>query len=430
MMTDIGWLLADDQVIDWRVKAFGPGQQGHTVAELIARGTTLADLPTPLVTLDASAIEHNEAVMTCWIRGHGVELAPHGKTSMAPALWHRQLASGAWGLTVATPWQLRVAVASGVQRIQHAGAVVDSRELRHIGALRLENPELEIVVWADSVATVALMVAGYPSCAPPLAVLVERGGPGARTGARTASELLDVASAVTSAPQLRLAGVAAWEGSLQGAAAAGGLEIVARFCDSIAQSFVDLESRGLFPANSLPILTAGGSAYFDIVTSRWEFLSQGSAPRARVVLRSGCYLTHDHGLYSKMSPFARATGPRLVPALHGWARVVSRPEPGLALLDAGRRDLSFDQNLPRPLRVRERDSAASGRALTGARIIRLDDQHAHLALESSSDLAVGEVVQLGVSHPCTTMDKWTVIPVVADADAVSPQLVGAVRTVF
>lgn len=422
------WVLEDDVPIDWRSKAFGPDQQGRTVGDLVAAGTTIADLPTPLLTLDAGALEHNVAVMREWTQRHGVDLAPHGKTTMSPALWRRQLDAGAWAITVATPWQLRVAVAAGVKRIMHAGAIVDPRELAALSRLLDEDPGLEVIVWADSLPTVDLLVSGYPQGGRPLQVLAERGGAGARTGARSSAETVQVARAIASAASLRLAGVAAWEGSLRDAAGPDGRALVAAFCDGAADAFVRIEAEGLFAGPETPIITAGGSSFFDIVTDRWEFLAAGPAPRAHVVLRSGCYLTHDDGGYAESSPLAHSTP--LTAALHAWAQVVSRPEQTLALLNAGKRDVPYDGRLPVPQRVRGRDADGSARALRSAAVGMLNDQHAYLSLAPESDLRIGDVVRLGISHPCTTFDKWSVIPVVDSASAPMPRLIGAVHTAF
>jgi len=116
--------------------------------------------------------------------------------------------------------------------------------------------------------------------------------------------------------------------------------------------------------------------------------------------------------------------PLLEPALELWAHVLSRPEPGLALACAGRRDVAFDAGLPVPLRVRGRDGSL--RPATGVRAVRLDDQHCYLQLNDGAGLDPGEMVCFGVSHPCTTFDKWRVIPVIDD----DCRVVDAVHTFF
>ena len=146
-----------------------------------------------------------------------------------------------------------------------------------------------------------------------------------------------------------------------------------------------------------------------MVTS--ELTAGGTAGMA-VILRSGAYVTHDHGHYGRVSPARRgaAGAPALRPALELWAQVLSRPEPGLALLGAGRRDVGFDAGLPVPLRAVRR-GAASG---VSGEVTELNDQHAYLRLDSETALVPGDLVCLGISHPCTTLDKWRVMPVVSD----------------
>jgi D-serine deaminase-like pyridoxal phosphate-dependent protein len=421
------WLLPDDEPIDWRSKCFGPEQQGRSVSRLVAENTTVDDLPTPLLTLDADAVEHNIAVMDEFLSEHDVSLAPHGKTTMAPQLWHRQLDAGAWAITVATGWQLRVAVAHGVHRILHAGAMLDPADLHHVARQLDADPDTEVLVWADSTHAVDLIAAGYPSGSRPLSVLVDRGGAGARTGARTLDESIATAEAVHRAPHLHLAGIAAWEGSLAGAPGPGGRNAVAAFCDGAADTFRHAVQAGLLSPDDRPVITGGGSAYFDIVVDRWAPLRELGA---HIVLRSGCYLTHDDGGYAASSPFGRTVGRPLRAALHAWAQVVSRPEPGLALLNAGRRDVPFDGRLPVPQLVRGRDPEGSARALDGASVTALNDQHTYLQLDPASDLRLGEVVRFGISHPCTAFDKWPMIPVLDESGASRPRLVGAVRTAF
>lgn len=424
-MTTIPWWSTDEIVVDTATKSFGPEHVGRSVADLAAAGTTVADLPTPLLTLDAAAVEHNIAVMAAFTAEHDVELAPHGKTTMSPALWHRQLAAGARAITVATAWQLRVAASAGVRRILHAGAMLDPKALHAVADLLGADPGAEVMVWADSPDAVALTAAGYPADAPPLAVLVDRGGSGARTGARTLEESVAAARAIADAPNLRLAGVAGWEGSQRPVGAAPIPELIGQLCDGIADTYRAAADLGLFP--DAAIVTCGGSSYTDIVVERLGGLRDLGAS---IVIRSGCYLTHDDGLYAGTSSLDRSRTPDgLRPALRAWGQVVSRPEPGLALLNMGKRDVPFDSGMPVPQLVRGRDTGAAGNSLNGAVITELNDQHAFLALDPSSDLRIGEVVGCGISHPCTAFDKWSVVPVVS-GDVDDPALIGAIRTIF
>ena len=97
----------------------------------------------------------------------------------------------------------------------------------------------------------------------------------------------------------------------------------------------------------------------------------------RVVLRSGCYLTHDSGMYERLSPLPSRDGARgFQPAMELWAHVLSRPEPELALFGFGKRDVPFDIDLPSPVVIR-RASGGTVDANGGLEIRSLNDQHAY-----------------------------------------------------
>ncbi|MGP3991867.1 alanine racemase [Streptomyces sp. 3N207] len=361
------------------------------------------------MTLDADALRHNIATMADWVADVGVHLAPHGKTTMAPALWQRQLDAGAWGITVANLPQLRVARAFGVRRVLLANALIDAPGLAWVAAELDRDPEFSFVSWVDSVRSAELMDAALrgTTSARPIDVCVELGASGGRTGAREDGEAMAVADAVCRAPSLRLVGVAGYEGALAHDASPAALAAVEAYLHRLAA----LHERIPYETAE-PIVTVDGSSYFDQVVDVLGGLG------AQLVLRSGSYVIHDDGFYRAMSPFARLGGrQQLRSAMHGWARVISRPEPGLALLDAGRRDLPFDEGLPEPQRVCGRGP------LTDARITGLNDQHAFL---EGATVGIGDVVRLGLSHPCTAMDKWTLIPVVDEAGTV----VDLIRTWF
>jgi D-serine deaminase-like pyridoxal phosphate-dependent protein len=218
--------LADEQVT-WRDKALPACWWGSTVAEVVAARPRLSDLPTPLFTLSAPGLAHNVATMARWCADRGLDLAPHGKTTMAPALWAAQLAAGSWALTLANTFQLSVARAFGVRRVLLANAVVSPLHLRRIADELAADPGFEVLVWADSVRTVQLIDAARASYvdaeARPLDVLVEVGGAAGRTGARDVDSALAVARAIEQASTLRLAGVAGYEGAIAQDTTAAGL---------------------------------------------------------------------------------------------------------------------------------------------------------------------------------------------------------------
>jgi D-serine deaminase-like pyridoxal phosphate-dependent protein len=266
----------------------------------------------------------------------------------------------------------------------------------------------------------ALAPGGGEPPARPVDVLVELGGAGGRTGARDAQSALAVARAIDRSAQLRLVGVAGYEGALAHDSDPAGLDVVRDYLRAMADLHRTVADEGLYPAGLRPVVTAGGSAYFELVA---EVLGPLVGDGVDVVLRSGAYLVHDDGFYRHISPLGeepRVGGGRLTSAMHGWVRVTSQPEPGTAIFDAGKRDLPFDEGLP----------TVQGRA--GIEVTALNDQHGFLSFDADrpAPVQVGDVLRLGLSHPCTAFDKWGLIPVLDDADADDPVVVGLIRTRF
>jgi D-serine deaminase-like pyridoxal phosphate-dependent protein len=368
----------------------------------------------PVALLRQDAVEANITAMQQWCDRRNVLLAPHGKTTMAPGLYQRQLKAGAWGITVASPAQARVALGAGAPRILIANEVTDTAGIRWLGAVRRDHPEIGLSCYVDDPDGVALLESGLAQTLPQgtrLDVLIEIGVPGGRAGARDEAAAVAVAEAVAKSSRLRLGGVSGYEGAISGATDADEITAVREFCHRLLRLAGELRQRELIEATpERPmILSAGGSVFFDevvtVLTGRQDALA---ATPALVVLRSGCYVTHDHGLYSRRTPAARGgDGPALTPALEVWGRVISRAEPARAIVDVGRRDVSYDDELPHAL---WRRPAAGGPAsgLTAA-VAALNDQHAFLDLPEEESLAVGEWVGFGISHPCTTFDKWNTL---------------------
>lgn len=367
-----------------------PWTKGFAVAEatpgtaLIGESLFGGAFTFPVMVAYRDALDHNIATLAAFAREHGLELAPHAKTTMAPALLAAQEAAGAWGFTVATPSQAMTLRRFGVRRLLLANEPVDPAGLRFLAAELDRDPDFELLCYADSAEGVALLSAHAGRR--PFRVLAELGY--YRTGARDLDALLAVAAAVRAAPGVELAGVAGYEGGYGTAEEVAGY--TARLVEALARAGGE-------------VLSVGGSAWFDVIA---DTLAGCDAVK---ILRSGCYVTHDHGLYAASTPYTRIPG-ELRPALEVWAHVLSAPEPGVAVCGLGRRDAPFDAGMPVPLRVRRADGTLE--PVTGASVTLLQDQHA--VLSGAAGLRPGELVAFGISHPCTAMDKWRILPVVDD----------------
>jgi D-serine dehydratase len=151
-----------------------------------------------------------------------------------------------------------------------------------------------------------------------------------------------------------------------------------------------------------------------------EFSAAGLGPEVEIVLRPGCYLTHDAGHYREAqarilqcNSVAQKIGSDLECALHIWAYIQSIPEPGRAIVGLGRRDAAFDSGLPVPaLYFRPGRDAKPAPAPAHWRLTRIMDQHAFLELRPEDGVRPGDMIGFDICHPCLTFDKWRVIPVV------------------
>lgn len=391
------------------------------------------ELPLPVAVLRESALENNRRWMRSFLASSGARLAPHGKTHMSPELWKMQIADGAWAITLATVHQVSVARQAGIDRILLANEMIGARDIAYVLDELRRHPAFDFFCFTDSLEGVRRLADAAASRPPgrPLRLLIEMGYHGGRAGCRKLDEALAIARAIRAAePHLMLCGVAGFEGLYQYLPASAGASKVRPFLTRIVALAQRIDAAGLFTADEI-ILSAGGSAYYDLVVE--AFGRAQLSRRTSIVLRSGCYLTHDAGAYASFfvnvldrSDQARDMELRLENALEVWAYVLSVPEPGRAILGAGRRDFGHDLGNPVPLKhfrpKRQRYPAEIG----GHEIVAVNDQHAHMTIPAGADIQLGDMIALGVSHPCTTFDKWRLLHVIDESYTV----VSAVRTYF
>ena len=418
--------------IDTRFKGFSPGVFGSTVEEIVASRPSLFDgaFVPPIMVLRDDALRHNIATMARYARDAEVELAPHGKTTLAPSIFRRQLEAGAWGISVGTISQVVLCRAFRVPRVFLANELVDPAGIAWLFDELDRDSAFEFLCYVDSSGGVQLLAAacaardaGAPDG---LGILVEMGPTGGRTGCRTVEEAVAVARSAAAAG-LPVVGVAGYEGGIGHEIAAPVLAKVRAFLALMREAAGALMEAGLLRDASRPILTAGGSVFFDEVVTAFQPPLPDGTP-ARTIIRPGAYVSHDAGHYNHLSPFTRAGASErwvLQPALEAWGQLISLPEPGLALANVGRRDVSFDLGLPVPLRLR-RPSTGQWLDASGAVVFELNDQHAFVRIPAGLDARVGDWMAFGISHPCTAFDKWHMLPAI-DADH---HVVDLVRTYF
>jgi D-serine dehydratase len=379
-----------------------------TLAEAMSgRSIAAGEITLPAMALLDDAVEHNLTVMAALAEREGFRLAPHIKTTMCPQLVRRQLDAGAWGVTVANVAQARVAAGLGVGRILIANAVFSRPDAEWLAAVSGSVEVLCLVDSVDGVETLddALQSAG---CRRAVGVLVEIGADGGRAGVRTRAAAHEVCRAAQAASNLRSAGVEGYEGAVGSRRTPADLAAVDGYLEELRAVTVELADEGLFDASQSVLVSAGGSKFFDRVISVLGRDADFGEHETSLVLRSGCYIVHDHGLYDEVTPLGAnvAEADRLQPAIQVWAEVLSRPELGLVIVGLGRRDASFDSGLPVLLAAVDRDERTLRYDVSG-QLVKLDDQHGYLAVDrDAGSLRVGDRLVFGISHPCTTFDKW------------------------
>lgn len=386
------------------------------------------DVSLPVAVLNNSRVQHNLEWMRSFISTYGLKLAPHGKTTMSPALFRRQLDHGAWGITLATAPQVQAAYHFGMRRVIMANQLVGRANMAIISRL-LQDSEFDFFVIVDSVANVEQLGQFFAKSGQRLNLLLELGVDGGRTGVRGEQDRAAVLDAIARYPQsLALAGIEVYEGVLKDEAS------IRAFLQRAARELLALEAGGLLTADKI-ILTGAGSAWFDLVAEEWTGLrlSDASTRELVIILRPGCYLTHDVGAYKAAearihanNPVARSMQTSLLPALQLWAYVLSIPQPGLAILGLGKRDAAFDAGLPIPATHYRPGTGAPVAAPADWELTAMMDQHAFMKVAPDADLRVGDMLALDISHPCLTFDKWRQLLVINDNYTV----IDAVETFF
>jgi D-serine dehydratase len=382
------------------------------------------DLSLPVAVLYEDRIAHNLNWMKRFVEAYGVRLAPHGKTTMAPRLFEMQLESGAWGITLATAQQTQVAYAHGVRRVLMANELIGKENMAIIGRL-IEDPGFEFYCLVDSAAQVHQLGKYFSAVGLRLNVLVELGVPGGRAGVRDEDQLRSVIAALEGwSNSIVLAGVEIYEGVLDDESS---IRSFLKRAVAVTRSLIDEKLLQRTPA----LLSGAGSAWYDVVAE--VFAAAGFGASVEIVLRPGCYVTHDVGAYREAqtkilerNPIARKMNAGLVPALQVWAYVQSIPEEDRAIIGMGKRDAAFDAGLPAPAQHFRPGDNAPRPAPAHWAVTKMMDQHAYMQITALEDLRVGDMIAFDISHPCLTFDKWRLLPIL-NADY---QVVDLVQTFF
>jgi D-serine dehydratase len=398
-----------DGVIDSSFKGFPISSHSKSIGEFLGTHPNLfsSDFQFPLAVLRKSALDTNLKRMARFCQEVGADIAPHVKTHMSPEIAQMQIDHGAWALTVANFSQASVFLEYGFTRIFIANEVVEASSIREISRLN-QTEGIEIFFYVDSLENFELIKSALGTSQNELIHLfLEIGLSGARAGIRNLDDVEPLIVAINQDPRFHIAGVAGFEGVVPVRdRSEEGLKDVRAFCQRIVTAGRILQK---VLNRRVVILSAGGSSYFDIVVEEFATFGEG----AKTLIRSGGYVAHDHGIYERTYPFVQDPAPdRFLPAIEVWAQVLSRPEDNWAILNLGKRDVGNDLENPFPLKRVGRGSSEV--VPYSGKLDRLNDQHGYLFFDSANEVNIGDVIGMGISHPCTTFDKWRYLPVVDD----------------
>ena len=415
-----------DMIVGSLNKGLGAMESPLSVAQIVERRWNLLreDLSLPTAVLYEDKLAHNLAWMQQFIEAYGVNLAPHGKTTMAPALFARQLKTGAWGITLATAHQSRVAYEHGVRRVVMANQLAGKQNMETVSRL-LQDPGFEFYCLVDSAQQATQLGEFFSAKGQRLNVLIELGVDGGRAGIRNPHQLDELLAALHHwRDSIAICGVELYEGVLQDETA------IRTFLNHAVELAAKLAKENRFDRNPA-ILSGAGSVWYDVVAE--VFSAAEIAYPLEIVLRPGCYLTHDVGVYRQAqekilarNPMAKKMQSGLLPALQLWAYVQSIPEKDKAILTLGKRDAAFDSGLPTPHSHYRPGKAAPQTSPPHWELTRMMDQHAFMKISEGDDVRVGDMIGLDISHPCLTFDKWRFLPVLDS----SYQVIDVVKTFF
>ena len=407
-------------------KGLGHLEQPTPPEEIATLGWNLLheDLSLPTAVLYEDRLKHNAEWMQKFIAAYGVKLAPHGKTTMSPKLFDLQLKTGAWGITLATAHQTLVAYEYGVRRILMANQLIGKENVEIISRI-LQDPSLEFFCLVDSAGQIDQLGTFFSKKSQRLNILIELGVMGGRTGVRNEAQLQTVLDALTTwASSLAVCGVEMYEGVLKDE------DAVRDFLGRAASVTQTLLEQGRFERTPA-ILSGAGSAWYDVVAD--VFSSAGLGESVDIVLRPGCYLTHDIGVYreaqakiEQRNPIAHSMRSGLLPALQVWAYVQSIPEPEKAIIALGKRDAAFDLGLPVPTLHFRPGASEPTPSATHWILNNMMDQHAYMTIARGDDVRVGDMIGFDISHPCLTFDKWRSLLVLNT----QYQVIDAIQTFF
>ena len=328
-------------------------------------GLPLSEIDTPALLVDIDTMDRNIAHIAETMRASGVQWRPHAKGHKTPAIAHRQMAAGAIGVTVAKVSEAEVMAAAGIRDILIANQTVGPIKARRLAGL-IAATGADVIASVDSEANARELDAAAAAFRVKPRVVVEVDSGMQRSGIAPGEPAVALAQTIAALPNLRFAGVMAWEGhtvSMADHSIRG--EEIAKAIGRLTATADAIRAAGL----PVDIVSCGGSG---------TYLYASRQPGVTEVQAGGA--TMGDGFY-------RALESPVEPALTLMATVVSRPTPERIIVDAGRRAIDPSQ---KPPEVPE---------LKGVTSIKFSAEHGTIALDHPSETPrVGDRISILVNY--------------------------------
>ena len=359
---------------------------------LIGQQGSRASLNTPVLVLDADALDRNIARMAALAAQAGMALRPHAKTHKSTDIARRQITAGAVGVCCAKIGEAEVMVDAGIAGVLVTSPVAAPAAIARLAALAGRADALMAVI--DHPGVARAIDAALATADATLDILIDIDPGIRRTGVASPEDAVALADVIARCPRLRLRGVQFYCGRQQHIAGyAERHAAIADRTDYLRQVLGALSAAGFPPQ----IVSGGGTGSHRIDMALGVFTE----------LQVGSYIFMDRQ-YLDCALAADDPAP-FETALMVDTRVVSANHEALVTIDAGYKSLSTDGGVA---------SVVAG-APADAAFTFMGDEHAALVSPGiGTALRPGDAVTLIVPHCDPTVNLYDFYHVVRDGTLV------------
>ena len=337
----------------------------------------VSEVDTPALLVDLDRLTANLDRVAQLARAADLKLRPHTKTHKVPEIAKLQLDRGADGITVAKIGEAEVMANAGIDDIFIAHEIVGAAKIERLAQLA-ERVKMSVGVDSMEVATPLSM--GLAQHGRRLRVLVEV-DVGLRRCGLQPDDVLEFARGINSLSGLSLAGIFTYPGQVYDARNENEVAGIAAYECRIMGEL----GEGIARLVEGEIRVSGGSTPTAATYSPSCGLTE---------IRPGSYVFNDRTQIDRWAATPADC------ALTVLATVVSVPEPGRAVLDAGSKSLTTDE-------ARESRGYGMLKEDNAAVLVKLNEEHGFLDLtQSDLKLRVGDKVQVIPNHACTVSNLF------------------------